>query len=233
MVSIKMQCPILNFCWVFALTVLLAMKTWQAWDLAKLQWTHPFWSYRSYNALALLGSISIILFSGSNNQGLGCYGKLETGSLAVTYTHNEDHGALALAGMQDAQLNPILLWSTNYNIVHLYELPSFAERGKISFEAEVGAVKNGPGGLIFTSDEIGKLKLWKWTAERTSGVSNWWACVFRMEEQVRKAVFLNRETFGSQFALAISRIPYSVVEEYTSTGLEELFADVGTWKKQN
>uniref|UniRef100_A0A0E0PCX8 Uncharacterized protein n=1 Tax=Oryza rufipogon TaxID=4529 RepID=A0A0E0PCX8_ORYRU len=53
-----------------------------------------------------------------------------------------------------------------------------------------------------------------------------------MEEQVRKAVFLNRETFGSQFALAISRIPYSVVEEYTSTGLEELFADVGTWKKQ-
>lgn len=54
-----------------------------------------------------------------------------------------------------------------------------------------------------------------------------------MEEQVRKAVFLNRETFGSQFALAISRIPYSVVEEYTSTGLEELFADVGTWKKQN
>uniref|UniRef100_A0A0E0PCX4 C3H1-type domain-containing protein n=1 Tax=Oryza rufipogon TaxID=4529 RepID=A0A0E0PCX4_ORYRU len=144
----------------------------RAWDLAKLQWTHPFWSYRSYNALALLGSISIILFSGSNNQGLGCYGKLETGSLAVTYTHNEDHGALALAGMQDAQLNPILLWSTNYNIVHLYELPSFAERGKISFEAEVGAVKNGPGGLIFTSDEIGKLKLWKWTAERTSGVSN-------------------------------------------------------------
>lgn len=143
-----------------------------AWDLAKLQWTHPFWSYRSYNALALLGSISIILFSGSNNQGLGCYGKLETGSLAVTYTHNEDHGALALAGMQDAQLNPILLWSTNYNIVHLYELPSFAERGKISFEAEVGAVKNGPGGLIFTSDEIVKLKLWKWTAERTSGVSN-------------------------------------------------------------
>uniref|UniRef100_A0A0E0DHG5 Uncharacterized protein n=1 Tax=Oryza meridionalis TaxID=40149 RepID=A0A0E0DHG5_9ORYZ len=53
-----------------------------------------------------------------------------------------------------------------------------------------------------------------------------------MEEQVRKAVFLNRETFGSQFALAISRIPYSVVKEYTSTGLEELFADVGTWKKQ-
>lgn len=93
-------------------------------------------------------------------------------------------------------------------------------------------MKNGPGGLIFTSDEIVKLKLWKLTAERTSGVSNWWACVFRMEEQVRKAVFLNRETFGSQFALAISRIPYSVVEEYTSTGLEELFADVGTWKKQ-
>uniref|UniRef100_A0A0E0DHF9 C3H1-type domain-containing protein n=1 Tax=Oryza meridionalis TaxID=40149 RepID=A0A0E0DHF9_9ORYZ len=144
----------------------------RAWDLAKLQWTHPFWSYRSYNALALLGSISIILFSGSNNQGLGCYGKLETGSLAVTYTHNEDHGALALAGMQDAQLNPILLWSTNYNIVHLYELPSFAERGKISFEAEVGAVKNGPGGLIFTSDEIGEPKVWKWTTERTSGLSN-------------------------------------------------------------
>uniref|UniRef100_A0A0E0DHG4 C3H1-type domain-containing protein n=1 Tax=Oryza meridionalis TaxID=40149 RepID=A0A0E0DHG4_9ORYZ len=81
-------------------------------------------------------------------------------------------GALALAGMQDAQLNPILLWSTNYNIVHLYELPSFAERGKISFEAEVGAVKNGPGGLIFTSDEIGEPKVWKWTTERTSGLSN-------------------------------------------------------------
>ncbi|KAF0891493.1 hypothetical protein E2562_009903 [Oryza meyeriana var. granulata] len=68
------------------------------------------------------------LYSGSMDHTIRVRAATETGSLAVTYTHNEDHGALALAGIQDAQLKPILLCSTNGNAVHLYELPSFADR---------------------------------------------------------------------------------------------------------
>uniref|UniRef100_A0A0D9W8E6 C3H1-type domain-containing protein n=1 Tax=Leersia perrieri TaxID=77586 RepID=A0A0D9W8E6_9ORYZ len=97
------------------------------------------------------------LLSCSLDQTIKVWTVTETGSLAVTYTHNEDHGALALAGMQDAQLNPIFLCSTNDKAIHLYELPSFIERDKLSFKVEIRAMKNGPGRLIFTGDEIGEL----------------------------------------------------------------------------
>uniref|UniRef100_A0A0E0KU63 C3H1-type domain-containing protein n=1 Tax=Oryza punctata TaxID=4537 RepID=A0A0E0KU63_ORYPU len=128
----------------------------QVWDLATLQWTQTLSGHTG--AIMSLLCWDQFLLSSSLDQTIKVWATMETGSPVVTYTHNEDDGALALACMQDAQLNPILLCSTNDNIVHLYELPSFANRDKISFEAEVGAVKNGPGGLIFTGDEIGELK---------------------------------------------------------------------------
>lgn len=92
----------------------------------------------------------------------------ESGNLEVTYTHNEDHGLLTLCGMHDLESKPILLCSCNDNTVHLYDLPSFSERGKIYAKQEVRAIQMGPGGLFFTGDGAGQVKVWRWLAESTA-----------------------------------------------------------------
>uniref|UniRef100_A0A0E0K3K9 C3H1-type domain-containing protein n=1 Tax=Oryza punctata TaxID=4537 RepID=A0A0E0K3K9_ORYPU len=86
----------------------------------------------------------------------------ESGSLEVTYTHKEEHGALALSGMPDAQSKPVLLCSLNDNTVRLYDLPSFSDRGRIFSKQEIRAIQVGPGGLFFTGDGTGELKVWQW-----------------------------------------------------------------------
>lgn len=85
----------------------------------------------------------------------------ESGNLEVTYTHKADHGLLTLCGMHDSEAKPILLCSSNDNSVRLYDLPSFSERGKIFTKEEVRAIQIGPGGLFFTGDGTGQVKVWK------------------------------------------------------------------------
>jgi len=92
----------------------------------------------------------------------------ESGNLEVTFTHNEEHGLLTLCGMHDSEAKPILLCSGNDNSVHLYDLPSFSERGKIFAKQEVRAIQTGPGGLFFTGDGSGQVKVWQWLAEPTA-----------------------------------------------------------------
>lgn len=89
----------------------------------------------------------------------------ESGNLEVTYTHNEEHGLLTLCGMHDSEAKPILLCSCNDNTVHLYDLPSFSERGKIFAKQEVRAIQMGPGGLFFTGDGAGQVKVWQLSVE--------------------------------------------------------------------
>uniref|UniRef100_A0A0C9SAF7 TSA: Wollemia nobilis Ref_Wollemi_Transcript_3705_2455 transcribed RNA sequence n=1 Tax=Wollemia nobilis TaxID=56998 RepID=A0A0C9SAF7_9CONI len=88
-----------------------------------------------------------------------------SGALEVTYTHDEQHGVLAMCGMHDEQAKPVLLCSCNDNSVRLYDLPSFHERGKIFSRNEVRAIQIGPGGLFFTGDGMGDLKVWKWATQ--------------------------------------------------------------------
>ena len=45
----------------------------------------------------------------------------------------------------------------------------FNERGKIFAKEEVRSMKAGPGGLFFSGDGTGELKVWKWVANE--GVS--------------------------------------------------------------
>ncbi|GMY05035.1 zinc finger CCCH domain-containing protein 48-like isoform X2 [Fagus crenata] len=45
-------------------------------------------------------------------------------SLEVIYTHSEEHGVLALGGMTDSDVKPIVYCSCGDNSVHIYELPS-------------------------------------------------------------------------------------------------------------
>ncbi|KAJ3699151.1 hypothetical protein LUZ61_002856 [Rhynchospora tenuis] len=83
--------------------------------------------------------------------------------LEVTYTHTEEHGIISLCGMHDEQGKPVLLCSLNDNSVHIYDLPSFNERGRIFAKQEIRAMQTGPTGLFFTGDGTGELKVWKWS----------------------------------------------------------------------
>ncbi|XP_048600150.1 zinc finger CCCH domain-containing protein 48 isoform X1 [Brassica napus] len=90
------------------------------------------------------------------------------GNLEVTYTHKEEYGVLALCGVHDAQAKPVLLCSCNDNSLHLYDLPSFTERGKILAKQEIRSIQIGPGGIFFTGDGTGQVKVWKWSTQPTA-----------------------------------------------------------------
>ncbi|KAK9943053.1 hypothetical protein M0R45_008676 [Rubus argutus] len=79
----------------------------------------------------------------------------ETGNLEATYTPTQERGLLGLSGMADAEAKPVLLCSCNDKSVRLYELPSFAERGRLFAKEEIGAIQVGPGGLFFSGDATG------------------------------------------------------------------------------
>ncbi|KAK7292576.1 hypothetical protein RJT34_15427 [Clitoria ternatea] len=89
----------------------------------------------------------------------------QEGTLKVTYTHTEEKGVVALFGMSDAEAKPILFCSSRDNSIHLYELPSFSERGRLFAKKEVRSIELGPDGLFFTGDGTGLLKVWKWLEE--------------------------------------------------------------------
>ncbi|XP_057446316.1 zinc finger CCCH domain-containing protein 48-like [Lotus japonicus] len=94
----------------------------------------------------------------------------ESGNLEETYSHNEEHGIVTLCGMHDSQGKPILLCSCNDNTVRLYDLPSFAERGKIFTKQEVRAIQTGPSGIFFTGDGTGQVKVWNWITDPTAAL---------------------------------------------------------------
>ncbi|GMY05041.1 zinc finger CCCH domain-containing protein 48-like isoform X2 [Fagus crenata] len=86
-------------------------------------------------------------------------------SLEVIYTHSEEHGVLALSGMTDSDGKPIVYCSCGDNSVHIYELPSFTDRGRLFAKQDVNTLQIGPGGLFFTGDRTGLLTVWKSLAE--------------------------------------------------------------------
>ncbi|GAV61828.1 WD40 domain-containing protein [Cephalotus follicularis] len=110
------------------------------------------------------------LLSCSLDQTIKVWVATESGNLESTYTHNEEHGLLTLCGMPDLEAKPVLMCSCNDNSVRLYDLPSFSERGKIFAKKEIRAIEVGPGGLFFTGDGTGQVKVWKWLAEPTATV---------------------------------------------------------------
>ncbi|KAK6117567.1 hypothetical protein DH2020_048695 [Rehmannia glutinosa] len=107
------------------------------------------------------------LLSASLDKTVKVWAAAETGNLEVTYTHTEEHGLLTLCGMHDSEAKPVLLCSCNDNSIRAYDLPSFSERGKIFGKQEVRSIQIGPGGLFFTGDGSGQVRVWKWSAEPT------------------------------------------------------------------
>ncbi|KAF0933273.1 hypothetical protein E2562_017062 [Oryza meyeriana var. granulata] len=138
-------------------------KTIRVWDLATLQCIQTL-SDHSGVVMSVLCWDQFLL-SCSLDQTIKVWAATESGSLEVTYTHKEEHGALALSGMPDAQSKPVLLCSLNDNTVRLYDLPSFIDRGRIFSKQEIRAIQVGPGGLFFTGDGTGELKVWQWVIE--------------------------------------------------------------------
>ncbi|KAF4371292.1 hypothetical protein F8388_023452 [Cannabis sativa] len=108
------------------------------------------------------------LLSCSLDQTIKVWVSTQNGGLEVTYTHNEEHGVLALCGMHDSEGKPVLLSSCNDNSVRLYDLPSFTERGKFFSKQEVRSIQVGPGGLFFTGDGTGQVRVWNMVAETAS-----------------------------------------------------------------
>ncbi|KAF8379402.1 hypothetical protein HHK36_028837 [Tetracentron sinense] len=140
-------------------------NTIRVWDLVTLQCIQILTDHSSVVMSVLCWDQ--FLLSCSLDQTIKVWVATENGNLEVTYTHSEEHGVLTLCGMHDAEAKPILLCSCNDNSVRLYDLPSFNERGRIFAKEEIRAIQVGPGGLFFTGDGTGQLKVWKW-AEPTA-----------------------------------------------------------------
>ncbi|KAL5212985.1 hypothetical protein ABZP36_023832 [Zizania latifolia] len=138
-------------------------KTIRVWDLATLQCIQTLSDHTGVVMSVLCWDQ--FLLSCSLDQTIKVWAATESGSLEVTYTHKEEHGAIALSGMPDAQSKPVLLCSLNNNTAHLYDLPSFSDRGRIFSKQEIRAIQIGPGGLFFTGDGTGELKVWQWIIE--------------------------------------------------------------------
>ncbi|KAK6930644.1 WD40 repeat [Dillenia turbinata] len=111
------------------------------------------------------------LFSCSLDNTVKVWAASEDCNVEVIYTHNEEDGVLALCGALDAEAKPVLLCSCNDNSIHLYELPSFSERGRIYATQEIRSIHIGSGGLLFTGDEAGLVTVWKWVSEPGSQAS--------------------------------------------------------------
>lgn len=52
-------------------------------------------------------------------------------------------------------------WACMTSIV-LNSVSRFSERGKIFAKQEVRAIQPGPGGIFFTGDGTGLVRVWKW-----------------------------------------------------------------------
>ncbi|KAF5749836.1 zinc finger CCCH domain-containing protein 48-like [Tripterygium wilfordii] len=134
-------------------------QTIRAWDLNTLKCTHKLNGHNDV-VMSLLCWDQFLL-SCSLDHKINVWYLTEEGILEVAYTHNMEHGALAFCGIVDTENKPILLCSCKDNIVHLFELPSFTERGKIFSKGEVTSIENGPENLFFIGDASGDLTVWK------------------------------------------------------------------------
>ncbi|KAL3834506.1 hypothetical protein ACJIZ3_009242 [Penstemon smallii] len=141
----------------------LAVVTLVVWSLETLQCLQTLQGHTDVVMSVLCWDQ--FLLSASLDKTVKVWVATDTGNLEVTYTHTEEHGVLTLCGMHDSEAKPVLLCSSNDNTIRVYDLPSFSERGKIFSKKEVRCVQIGPGGLFFTGDGSGQVKVWKWSAE--------------------------------------------------------------------
>ncbi|KAI3683203.1 hypothetical protein L1987_83703 [Smallanthus sonchifolius] len=108
------------------------------------------------------------LLSGSLDKTIKVWGATESGSIEEVYKHDVDDGVVAFCGIHDAVEKPILLCSCKDNGVCLYDLPLFAERGRILSKDDIKAIQVSTEGLFFTGDAAGSVSVWKLNGETVS-----------------------------------------------------------------
>ncbi|KAJ0261766.1 Zinc finger CCCH domain-containing protein 63 [Hirschfeldia incana] len=144
-------------------------KSIKVWSLENLQCIQTLTDHTSV-VMSLICWDQFLLSCSLDNT-VKIWAAVEGGNLEVTYTHTEEHGVLALCGVHDAEAKPVLLCSCNDNTLRLYDLPSFTERGKIFAKQEIRSVQIGPGGIFFTGDGTGQVKVWKWSTAPAAAMS--------------------------------------------------------------
>lgn len=142
-------------------------KTIKVWDLSTGQCVQTLEGH-THVVMGLL-CWNQFLLSGSLDGTVKVWAAGQTGKLEWQYTYPEDSssagtldGVLTFCGFVDNNNKAILLCSFNDNTVHLLELPSFTERGVLFSKDEVRSLQVGPGGLVFSGDSGGGVKVWKW-----------------------------------------------------------------------
>ncbi|GKV08060.1 hypothetical protein SLEP1_g19746 [Rubroshorea leprosula] len=113
----------------------------------------------------------VVLFTSSLDKIVNAWA-YEDGELKVVHSHQEEDGVVKLSGLQkDAETDPTLFCCLKDNSVRLYDIPSFAEKGRICSNKEVKAMKTGPGDMFFTGDGTGKVAVWNLYEEPSKAVA--------------------------------------------------------------
>ncbi|KAL0413058.1 UNVERIFIED_CONTAM: Zinc finger CCCH domain-containing protein 17 [Sesamum radiatum] len=133
--------------------------TIRVWDRQNLKCLHTL--YRHTKDVMAVICWDNYLLSASLDNTLKIWAATESGTIDVIHEIKEDCGFIALCGIHDAEVKPILLCSCNDNTLRLYDLPSFTERGRIFSKGEVEVIEIGTDGLFFTGDATGEISVWK------------------------------------------------------------------------
>ncbi|GLT77563.1 hypothetical protein SLA2020_491330 [Shorea laevis] len=137
--------------------------TVRVWDPKNFQCLNVLKGHSGYVTSLLCWDV--VLFTSSLDKTVNAWA-YEDGELKVVHSHREEDGVVKLSGLQqDAETDPTLFCCLKDNSVRLYDLPSFAEKGRICSKKEVKAMKTGPGSLFFTGDGTGKVTVWNYFGE--------------------------------------------------------------------
>lgn len=141
-------------------------KTIKVWDLSTGACIQTLQGHS--NVVMGLLSWNQYLLSGSLDGTVKVWA-VSQGTYDLQYTYPKDmggneemDGVLAFCGFVDHQNKDVLMCSLIDNTVHLLELPSFTERAILYSKDEVRALQVGPGGLVFSGDGAGCVKVWRW-----------------------------------------------------------------------
>ncbi|KAL6838758.1 hypothetical protein ACP4OV_031472 [Aristida adscensionis] len=139
-------------------------KTIKVWELATLQCLETHCEHKGAVTAVLCWGQKLL--SCSLDKTVKVWTLSESGSLQVKYTHAEEHGLRTLFGMHRVGKTPVLFCSLhNSNCIRLFDLPSFDEMGTLLSKKEVRTIELAAGGLLFTGDCAGELKVWKWAPQ--------------------------------------------------------------------
>uniref|UniRef100_A0A0E0MSE7 Anaphase-promoting complex subunit 4 WD40 domain-containing protein n=1 Tax=Oryza rufipogon TaxID=4529 RepID=A0A0E0MSE7_ORYRU len=139
-------------------------KTIKVWDLKTLQCVQTLSEHKAAVTSVLCWDEKLL--SCSLDKTVKIWAASKSGDLQVIYTHSEEHGVRTLFGMHRVGKTPVLFCSLhNSNCIRLFDLPSFDEMGKLFSKKEVRTIELAAGGLLFTGDGAGELKVWRWAPE--------------------------------------------------------------------